>query len=178
MYICFFWLFSFVSFLVSRATLLSKSWQRRLARTCCSVCLRCRARANHQRATKATASRKAAIKRATITPTWTTTRRSTTMMKTTKATIASLCLTWKTWVPHWTAKWTTPTTQQLLSIPNEERREMISDLQRKTLSKQGYQLIGSHSAVKMCRWTKAQLRGRGGCYKHTFYGITSYQVSR
>ena len=25
------------------------------------------------------------------------------------------------------------------------------------------------------RWTKHQIRGRGGCYKHTFYGITSYQ---
>ena len=29
--------------------------------------------------------------------------------------------------------------------------------------------------MKLCRWTKHQLRGRGGCYKHTFYGITSYQ---
>ena len=27
----------------------------------------------------------------------------------------------------------------------------------------------------MCRWTKAQLRGRGGCYKHTFYGIESHR---
>eukprot|EP01117_Protostelium_nocturnum_P011296 TRINITY_DN409_c0_g2_i1.p1 TRINITY_DN409_c0_g2~~TRINITY_DN409_c0_g2_i1.p1 ORF type:complete len:396 (-),score=71.70 TRINITY_DN409_c0_g2_i1:48-1100(-) len=27
----------------------------------------------------------------------------------------------------------------------------------------------------MCRWTKAMMRGRGGCYKHTFYGITSSQ---
>lgn len=26
-----------------------------------------------------------------------------------------------------------------------------------------------------CRWTKAMLRGRGGCYKHTFYGINSSQ---
>jgi tRNA wybutosine-synthesizing protein 1 len=67
------------------------------------------------------------------------------------------------------------TTEQLLAVPNDERREMLSDLQRRTLTKQGYQIIGSHSAVKMCRWTKAQLRGRGGCYKHTFYGITSYQ---
>ena len=29
--------------------------------------------------------------------------------------------------------------------------------------------------VKLCRWTKGMLRGRGGCYKHTFYGISSYQ---
>ncbi len=30
---------------------------------------------------------------------------------------------------------------------------------------QGYKIIGSHSGVKMCRWTKSMLRGRGGCYK-------------
>ena len=43
------------------------------------------------------------------------------------------------------------------------------------LAKQGYKLVGSHSGVKLCRWTKSMLRGRGGCYKHTFYGISSYQ---
>uniref|UniRef100_A0A8C6WMZ8 S-adenosyl-L-methionine-dependent tRNA 4-demethylwyosine synthase TYW1 n=1 Tax=Neogobius melanostomus TaxID=47308 RepID=A0A8C6WMZ8_9GOBI len=36
-------------------------------------------------------------------------------------------------------------------------------------------LIGSHSGVKLCRWTKSMLRGRGGCYKHTFYGIESHR---
>lgn len=55
------------------------------------------------------------------------------------------------------------------------RREMVTKLQRKALTKEGYKIIGSHSAVKLCRWTKNQLRGRGGCYKHSFYGITSYQ---
>jgi len=52
---------------------------------------------------------------------------------------------------------------------------MATPAQRKALTKEGYKLIGSHSAVKLCRWTKHQLRGRGGCYKHTCYGITSYQ---
>lgn len=56
-----------------------------------------------------------------------------------------------------------------------EPREMVTPSQAKALKKEGYQLIGTHSAVKLCRWTKHQLRGRGGCYKHTFYGITSYQ---
>lgn len=51
---------------------------------------------------------------------------------------------------------------------------MLTDSLRKNLSKQGYKLIGSHSGVKLCRWTKAMLRGKGGCYKHTFYGIISY----
>nr|CCA14141.1 tRNA wybutosinesynthesizing protein putative [Albugo laibachii Nc14] len=56
-----------------------------------------------------------------------------------------------------------------------ESQEMVTPMQRKALAKEGYKIIGSHSAVKLCRWTKHQLRGRGGCYKHTFYGITSYQ---
>ncbi|KAJ3130955.1 S-adenosyl-L-methionine-dependent tRNA 4-demethylwyosine synthase [Physocladia obscura] len=54
-------------------------------------------------------------------------------------------------------------------------REMITPNLRKNLEKQGYKLIGTHSGVKMCRWTKAQLRNRGGCYKHTFYGIESHR---
>jgi tRNA wybutosine-synthesizing protein 1 len=61
------------------------------------------------------------------------------------------------------------------TAPAVERREMVTKLQRKALTKEGYKIIGTHSAVKICRWTKNQLRGRGGCYKHSFYGITSYQ---
>ncbi|XP_015151423.2 S-adenosyl-L-methionine-dependent tRNA 4-demethylwyosine synthase TYW1 isoform X2 [Gallus gallus] len=56
-----------------------------------------------------------------------------------------------------------------------ERREMITAALRDALTKQGYKLIGSHSGVKLCRWTKSMLRGRGGCYKHTFYGIESHR---
>uniref|UniRef100_A0A6Q2WWM2 S-adenosyl-L-methionine-dependent tRNA 4-demethylwyosine synthase TYW1 n=1 Tax=Esox lucius TaxID=8010 RepID=A0A6Q2WWM2_ESOLU len=44
-----------------------------------------------------------------------------------------------------------------------------------TFCSTGYKLIGSHSGVKLCRWTKSMLRGRGGCYKHTFYGIESHR---
>lgn len=60
-------------------------------------------------------------------------------------------------------------------VDGQEPREMVTPSQAKALKKEGYKLIGTHSAVKLCRWTKHQLRGRGGCYKHTFYGITSYQ---
>ncbi|CAF0770517.1 unnamed protein product [Brachionus calyciflorus] len=59
--------------------------------------------------------------------------------------------------------------------PNSEPKEMITPLLRKSLEKQGYKLIGTHSGVKLCRWTKSMLRGRGGCYKHTFYGIESHR---
>ena len=43
-----------------------------------------------------------------------------------------------------------------------------------SLTKQGYKIIGTHSGVKICRWTKSALRGRGSCYKHSFYGIASH----
>ncbi|KAL3639189.1 S-adenosyl-L-methionine-dependent tRNA 4-demethylwyosine synthase [Castilleja foliolosa] len=59
-------------------------------------------------------------------------------------------------------------------VPNGEK-EMVTPVIRANLEKQGYKVIGSHSGVKICRWTKSQLRGRGGCYKHSFYGIESHR---
>ncbi|KAI8149236.1 hypothetical protein BJV82DRAFT_504409 [Fennellomyces sp. T-0311] len=55
-----------------------------------------------------------------------------------------------------------------------EPREMVSPMLYKNLTKQGYRIVGSHSGVKICRWTKSALRGRGFCYKHSFYGIQSH----
>ncbi|ONI32680.1 hypothetical protein PRUPE_1G379500 [Prunus persica] len=55
------------------------------------------------------------------------------------------------------------------------QKEMVTPVIRASLVKQGYKIIGSHSGVKICRWTKSQLRGRGGCYKHSFYGIESHR---
>ena len=37
---------------------------------------------------------------------------------------------------------------------NGELKEMITPLLRESLTKQGYKLIGTHSGVKLCRWTK------------------------
>lgn len=45
----------------------------------------------------------------------------------------------------------------------------------KSLTKQGYTIVGSHSGVKICRWTKSALRGRRFCYKFAFYGINSHR---
>lgn len=36
-------------------------------------------------------------------------------------------------------------------------------------------MVGDHSAVKVCGWTKNMLTGKGGCYKYKFYGIRSHQ---
>lgn len=35
-----------------------------------------------------------------------------------------------------------------------EEKEMITPPLRQILTKQGYKLIGTHSGVKLCRWTK------------------------
>ena len=43
------------------------------------------------------------------------------------------------------------------------------------LKKQQYEIVGNHTRVKTCHWTKSDLRGEGGCYKNKFYGINSHQ---
>ncbi|MBR9691192.1 4-demethylwyosine synthase TYW1, partial [Candidatus Woesearchaeota archaeon] len=46
---------------------------------------------------------------------------------------------------------------------------------KKLLEKQHYAFIGSHSAVKICSWTKKSLLDQGVCYKEQFYGISSHR---
>ena len=50
---------------------------------------------------------------------------------------------------------------------------MISKLKKKDLEKQGYRLVGNHSGIKVCLWTKKSIRNEDICYKNTFYGIQS-----
>ncbi|CAO2834786.1 unnamed protein product [Amaranthus hypochondriacus] len=64
---------------------------------------------------------------------------------------------------------------QVNGVKTDGKRDMVTPVIRANLEKQGYKIIGSHSGVKLCRWTKSQLRGRGGCYKHSFYGIESHR---
>ncbi|KAI1329730.1 radical SAM superfamily-domain-containing protein [Xylariaceae sp. FL0255] len=61
--------------------------------------------------------------------------------------------------------------------PQQVIKEMVpkSSPTYTALTKQGYSIVGSHSGVKICRWTKSALRGRGSCYKYSFYGIASHQ---
>ena len=51
----------------------------------------------------------------------------------------------------------------------------ITESAAKDLEKQAYRVVGSHSAVKICGWTRKMIRGQGGCYKLKFYGIMSHQ---
>lgn len=49
----------------------------------------------------------------------------------------------------------------------------MDDELRNQLKKQQYWLVGNHSGVKLCHWTKKDMFGEGQCYKHKFYGISS-----
>jgi len=51
---------------------------------------------------------------------------------------------------------------------------MIPDKVKELLKKQHYRIVGRHSAVQICRWTKKSLRNEGVCYKEKFYGIKSH----
>ncbi|MFH1774454.1 MAG: 4-demethylwyosine synthase TYW1 [Methanobacteriota archaeon] len=46
---------------------------------------------------------------------------------------------------------------------------------RGLLEKQGYRIVGNHSAVKVCHWTKEKLMRNRACYKSKFYGIASHR---
>ncbi len=54
-------------------------------------------------------------------------------------------------------------------------KTQVSDAHREELEHQAYRIVGTHSAVKVCGWTKNLLKGKGGCYKLKFYGIQSHQ---
>ena len=46
---------------------------------------------------------------------------------------------------------------------------------REVLERQGYRIVGSHSAVKLCHWLKSEISGGPGCFKETFYNIKSHR---
>lgn len=52
---------------------------------------------------------------------------------------------------------------------------MIPNSTKKILKKQHYEIVRTHSAAQICRWTKRSLRDEGVCYKEKFYGIKSHR---
>jgi tRNA wybutosine-synthesizing protein 1 len=51
-------------------------------------------------------------------------------------------------------------------IPEEAKRRFL---------KAGYRIVGRHSAVDVCHWTKESLRKGRACYKEKWYGIQSHR---
>ena len=45
----------------------------------------------------------------------------------------------------------------------------------KILQHQHYKVVGNHSAVKLCHWTKKSILDEGFCYKQQFYGIECHR---
>ncbi|MGP6293246.1 4-demethylwyosine synthase TYW1 [Caldiplasma sukawensis] len=54
-------------------------------------------------------------------------------------------------------------------------QKQVANKYQEVYKKQHYGLVGKHSAVKVCHWTKSELTGGPSCYKGTFYGIHSHQ---
>lgn len=52
---------------------------------------------------------------------------------------------------------------------------MIPQKVKEVLEKQHYRIVGKHSAVKICNWTKNSLNNKGVCWKEKFYGIKSHR---
>ena len=52
---------------------------------------------------------------------------------------------------------------------------MMSKKLRESLEKQHYRIVGKHSSVKICEWTKKSLIDKGVCFKEKFYGIKSHR---
>ncbi|MEM4657216.1 MAG: 4-demethylwyosine synthase TYW1 [Candidatus Methanosuratincola sp.] len=60
---------------------------------------------------------------------------------------------------------------------NEGRKRAAGTLegQHSVLRSQGYHVVGRHSAVKTCHWTREAITGGEFCYKGKFYGIESHR---
>jgi tRNA wybutosine-synthesizing protein 1 len=54
---------------------------------------------------------------------------------------------------------------------------MVSKKLKESLLKQHYRIVGRHSSVKICEWTKKSMidNSRGVCFKEKFYGIKSHR---
>jgi tRNA wybutosine-synthesizing protein 1 len=49
---------------------------------------------------------------------------------------------------------------------------------KQSLLKQHYRIVGKHSSVKICEWTKKSLTDSGVCFKEKFYGIKSHRCAQ
>jgi len=58
---------------------------------------------------------------------------------------------------------------------SDSGKSPISKEKRIDLEKQGYRIVGNHSAIKVCEWCKKSIRDEGICYKQAFYGINCHR---
>jgi len=73
------------------------------------------------------------------------------------------------------AKLAAPLDEKKEQLKPEPLKPMFPDELQKLLVKQHYHLVGRHSAVKICEWTRRSLMNKGTCYKEQFYGISTHR---
>ncbi len=49
---------------------------------------------------------------------------------------------------------------------------------RRNFTSKHYRLVGRHSAVEICSWTKKSITDEGVCYKEKFYGVHSHRCAQ
>ncbi|RLE83904.1 MAG: 4-demethylwyosine synthase TYW1 [Thermoprotei archaeon] len=54
----------------------------------------------------------------------------------------------------------------------------LSEKQISVLRRKHYGVVGRHSAVQICRWTKKSILGEGTCYKERFYGVHAHRCAQ
>ena len=69
--------------------------------------------------------------------------------------------------------------ENLREADGEESNLLFTDEYKQALEKASYEIVGNHSAVEICGWTKKVLKDDvAGCYKQKFYGIRSHQCTQ
>ena len=67
----------------------------------------------------------------------------------------------------------------MMESNTEEGNLLFTDEYKKALENASYEIVGNHSAVEICGWTKKGLNEESsGCYKQKFYGIRSHQCTQ
>jgi len=64
-----------------------------------------------------------------------------------------------------------PQIEQVLNLSESQIPQEAMD----KFYRAGYRIVGSHSAVEICYWTKQSLRRNRVCYKQKWYGIKSHR---
>lgn len=68
--------------------------------------------------------------------------------------------------------------KERLEDAKREGRIAFNERQLEKWYNAGYGIVGHHSAVQICHWTKSALNNRGGCYKVRFYGIDAHRCAQ
>ncbi len=77
-----------------------------------------------------------------------------------------------------------PVRESLVQISLDDSERISGDPHRlpnfavKKLENAQYGIVGNHSAVQICPWTKKSLRNKGECYKYIFYGIETHSCAQ